>query len=446
MTDLEKALQAGAEDITEMDQAMAAGATEVADQPGRPSRYPQPRSMTASDVDLGIEDPADYGTDIIGRRRSAPPPMPPRFPGDPSGTRPADPMEADPMAQGVALAATLGPVGRVLYGTAAPVVGSVPAGVGIGAGEAYLGAKSTGDPVDLKTLAIGSVFGGIGARAGSPSAAAATRNNTQVTKDIVRGATKAPSKIANDVRFRSDKLPEVLSELPETRKALVTQSRSNPKASGKQVTETVRELTAENDAVFDAIQAQHGGVQLDGVAQRLTGLEAQLNQQGRGVAADAVARVRDDWIKRYGGTPGAKLTSEQIRNIRNDLGDVAFPGGGKKPKGARLAEGAIYDELNAAIEDVAGMTSGVDVAAFKARNRQISTLLPVQKSLGSRVSSAADREISPLKRAREGVSNAATRVGRGLRYGAEETGGDDAGLMFSPAASAAYHLLQGGRQ
>jgi hypothetical protein len=177
-------------------------------------------------------------------------------------------------------------------------------------------------------------------------------------------------------------------------------------------------------------------------------LETKLTNQGHGVQADAAARFRDDLLNRYGasGTPGVKLTSEQIRNIRNDIGDIAFPGGGQKPKGARAAQSDIYNQVNEAIEEVAKQTQGVDTAAFKARNRQIATLLPTQKALASRAGSAADREISTFQRAKEGVRGAATRINRGMRYGAEKSGGDNAGLMLSPAAAAAQLLLNGGQQ
>lgn len=357
--------------------------------------------------------------------------------------RPMDPMEADPMAQSAALAALLGPLGRTVYGVLAPRIGALPAGAGIGSIEGALGAASSGGDVGTGAK-FGGLFGAAGAMGGKPSQTAVARNNEQVVKDINKGATKATAKQTGDVKFRSDDLGEVMSELPETREALVTKARTNPKASGDAVTVEVGNLTKQNDAVFDAIQAQHGGVDFDGIANRLHRLEGQFNKQGRGVAADAVARVREDWTKRYGSEFGSKLTAEQIRNIRNDLGDIAFPGGGKRPKGARRAEGAIYDELNAAIEEVAAATEGVDVDAFRARNRQISTLLPVQKALGSRASSAADRELSTWQKVKEGAGNTRTRMNRSLRFGAELHGGDNTGLMLSPTA--AQFLLRGPQQ
>lgn len=456
MTDLERALQAGGVDITDHPQP--------APRTARPSGYPVPKSMSASDVDLGIESPPQeegaMSRIMRGTMMGAPPERPSMFDVKPSQEeiqagldftrthgRPMDPMEADPIAQGVVLSATLGPLGRAAYNAVAPAIGSLPAGIGIGAGEGYLGSKMTGGDATTGAL-FGAMFGGLGVGGAKPSSAAISKNNTQVIKDINRGTTKAPGKLANDVRYRSGDLGDVLSELPDTRKSVVTNARANPGAAGKDVKGALRDLTAENDAVFDAIQSQHGGVPLDGIAGRLTQLESKLNQQGRGVAADAAARFRDDLVNRYGvgGTAGVRLTSEQIRNIRNDIGDLAFPGGGAQPKGARAALGDIYNEVNGAIEDVAGMTQGVDAAAFKARNRQISSLIPVQKALGSRVAATADLEPSMFGRIKNAASNATTRLNRAARYGAEQRGADNPGLMLSPASVAAQYLLNGGNE
>ena len=355
--------------------------------------------------------------------------------------RPMDPMEADPMAQSVALGMVLGPLGRAAANTLAPSIGAIPAGAATGAAEAYLGAKSTGAPAGEAT-AFGGLFGGIGgAASGRPSAKAAAANDAQMVKDVKRGATKAPKAMADDVDFRADQLIDSSKDSPELRKSLVTQARSNPAAAERATQGSLDLDVAANDRVFDAIEQHHGPVPLNVVTDRLAGLEARLYQEGHTVAQEATGRILDRLNRQYGGNAGSTLTAEQLRNIRNDLGDIAFPGVAKeaRPNAARGALGDVYNEFNGAIEDIASTVPGVDVDALRASNRRISSLMPAQKALGERVSLEADRELGMFGTAKDKLKKGATGINRRLRYGREQTGGgggDNSMLMGLPSYGA----------
>lgn len=462
MTDLEKALQAGAEDITDYDRAVRGGAVEVPS--GTPNMMRQPKSFTASDEEIGIGSSPPV-------QQEAPPPITAPIArikrgwdemtgGDPNpfnltrpledlrqaneaffqkhGRYPRDPMEVDPIAQSVALTAVLGPFGRMAAAGLAPRIGALPAGAAVGAGEAALGAKSSGGDVG-EAAKFGGLFGAIGAAASRrPSSTAAAANDAQLVKDVKRGSTKAPKNMADDVDLRADQLIDSTREAPDVRKALVTKSRSNPAAAEATAQKTLDADVAANNSVYDAIEQHHGGFDLNLVTDRLATLEARYHQQGNMVHSEAVGRVLDKLNKQYGGNAGGTLTAEQLRNIRNDLGDVAFPGMAKeaRPSAAKAALRDVYDEFNAAIEDVASLTPGVDVAALRARNQRISSLSPAQKALGERAALEADRELSLYGSAKDKFKKAVTGANRRLRYQREQTGGgggDNQMLMGAPA-------------
>jgi hypothetical protein len=429
--------------------------------PARPQvRTPKPRSFTASDDELGIGtgmqpnqipavervkrgimmggepgqgSPFDFGT-MSPQEREA---------GVQAGRdfykkhgRPQDPMEADPMAQSVALTALLGPFGRLAAAKMAPTVGAVPASVSTGAAEAYLGAKSSGSENAGDAALFGGVFGGLGARGGTnPNPAAIAKNDAQLTKDIKRGATKAPKAMADDVDFRADQLIESSKDAPEVRKALVTQSRSNPAAAEGVTQKTLAKDVADNDAVFKAIEQHHGGVDLQLVTDRLARLEAQYRLDGDIPGMTATGKIIDTLNSNYGGNAGSTLNSAQLRKLRNDLGDLAFPGIAKeaRPSGAKEALRDVYNEFNGAIEEIASVTPGVDVGALKARNSRISSLMPARKALGARAELEADRELGFVKGGMDKLKKGATGINRRLRYAGETVGQDNPLLMAPPS-------------
>lgn len=300
----------------------------------------------------------------------------------------------------------------VLAGTALKALGAPAAVERIGAAAVGGGTASKLAGGDFGPGALlGAAFPAAGALA---RRAGAVRN---LTKEVTKGATKAPAKQANEVKFRAREeggtLHEVLAEVPEARRAVMTQAKTNPGAAEKTLTKVVDDATDLNSADFAAMQRQHGGVNLAPINDQLKGLEERLNLQGRGVAADAVGRFRRDLLKpkRYG-LEGKVLTDEQIatqkigaqslRNIRNDLGEKIQPANGKPIRGnnRRFAEARIMGVINKEIEDVAANTRGVDVNALRTRNRQISTLIPVRDALRARAESQAELPLTTkLKKA-----------------------------------------------
>jgi hypothetical protein len=298
--------------------------------------------------------------------------------------------------------------------TALRAFGAPAAVQAIGAGAAS-GAAATGtaggDPL------LGAVLGGaFPAAAGAARGLARVAGRPNPVRDIGQGATKAPKRLREDVKFKAEQgnLAEVMGELPAARKAILTDARTNPGKAATTIDKVVSEATDGNSADFAAIQRQQGGVPLDPITARLEGLEGRLNQQGRGVAADAVGRIRADLIKRYGAEPGAKLSAQQIRNMRNDMGSVADPARTIKPNTKRQALAKVHEIFNKEIEDVAAETRGVDVEAMRKRNRQISTLIPVRDALRARAES--ESELSLGRRLKNVPGNAFRRGVRELDY------------------------------
>jgi hypothetical protein len=387
---------------------------------------PGPREYT--DEQLGIANTPERGTAMpVGTSRNpqtgqtmAMPMFPsPQDPGGAPEVWTNNPEEAgDTMVQAGLLGAG---AGRVAGPVLSKLFPAPLARVGAAAAEGGTASKASGGDF-TSGAALG---GGLAAMGPLARFAAGGRN---VVKDVTKGATKAPSRIANEVKFKAEdgNLNEVLSELPQARRAVMTKARTNPAAASEKLGGAIDDLVAQNDEAFAAIQNQHGGVPLSRVTERFGQLEAELNQQGRGVAADAAGRLRDDLTKRYGREPDVirrrlglpdpdpMLTAQQIRNIRNDMGTIIDPSRAIAGNTKRQALGKLYAALNEEIEAIAAKTEGVDVGAFKARNNQISTLIPVQKSLKARAESQAD--LGLLQRAKNVPGNMFRRGARELDY------------------------------
>lgn len=436
-------------------------------QPTRRS-YPEPKSFRASDVDLGIEGPLlEQKTDSL---QSKVMPIVDTVPGTegknfsdiqaPLPQRAPTEMEGDPLAQMVVTGAVLGPIGRAAGTALKPVLGRATAPV-IGAGEGAAASKSMGSSAAAGAL-LGAGFGALGAagRAMNP-VAAAERIQGRLPSDVTTGVTKAGKRISDTVKSKAGEgganLSRVASEVPVAGKALKTKAKTDPGGAAKAVGTELDDLTSQNDAVYEAIQQQHGGAPVKTLTDKAANLWVKLTQEGRGVSADAVKRFHDDLIHRYG--PDATLTAEQLRNIRNDIGETAFPTPGVKPNTRKYAENKLYKVFNETIEEVAGKTQGVDVPALKARNNQIATLIPAHKALVERAGKLADRDVSFVQRAKELPGRAMDRAGREIDYRLSQlpqvplsgTGPPPsvaAGVdtrRRPPASVAADYLLQGGR-
>jgi len=416
-------------------------------------RPPGPREHT--DEELGIGGAPKVDSSLLAPQATRPIDM---FPGSEAWKE----IQAARAAQGLPPARTPEEAGDVAVQTgvlgmgAGALAGPVLRALGAGPAVQSIGSGAIGGGVASKTgggdfttgAALGALTGGIsaararslGVPAAEPSYGAQPVNARRAIRDVTKGATKAPVRLVKEIKFKAgeegERLTQVLGELPEARRAITVNARTNPAAAEKTLTNVIDTAVDANDAAFAAIQRQHGGVPLQPIAERLAGLEERLNLQGRGVAADAVNRVRTDLLKRYGSSPEglaeAKLTAQQVRNIRNDMGTIADPARAITPNTRRQALGKIYDVLNKEIDDVAANTRGVNLGEFKARNRQISTLIPVRDALRHRAEAEAERSLGAKLKAIPGDV-----VRRGVREVGDviNTADDFAPTPAAPAAA-----------
>ena len=230
------------------------------------------------------------------------------------------------------------------------------------------------------------ISGGIGAALGIPGAAltairgapaaVAERLPTAVTGGArSKVAKQAGSAVASDILDAHPELKKVLSTGDLTEKFNATGS-------------TLNKLTSANDAVYDAIQAQHQGIPFEPVAAKIKVVAAQAHEAGDATLEDA-AQAAIDNLQRFTDVAdkrGGIVSATQLRGVRNNLArrvQAINPTLGASDVQAAADE--IKRAINDGIEDVAAQTKGVDVAALKARNQQIAGLLPVQRSLRAQV-------------------------------------------------------------
>lgn len=340
-----------------------------------------------------------------------------------TAARTQDVMEGDPLAQTVVTSTLLGPVGNAATGAAKPLLGALTKPI-VGAAEGGAASKMTGGDF-LPGAAVGLGVGALSALArGATPAAARARQAERLEKDISKGVKgSAANKEARDaIRYHgAEKIGDIGEEIPSVGKALKTQAHANPGAAQKAVDKALDKITDANDAAYAAMQRQHGGIPLQPVAERMAGMEERLNQMGYGVEADAVKRIRTDWLKRYAGDPNVgladvKLTMQQVRNIRNDMRQIADPTKTMDANTKRSAVNRVANLLNKEIEDIAGQTRGVDVEKLRRANRQISTLIDVRDTLEERALKLSDRDVGLGKRLKEAPGKAAARLGREVDY------------------------------
>ena len=210
---------------------------------------------------------------------------------------------------------------------------------------------------------------------GAP-AAVAERLPTAVTGGAkTKIAKQAGGAVASDILDSHPELKRVLSTGDLTEKFNATGS-------------TLNKLTSANDAVYDAIQAQHQGIPFDPVAEKIKAVAAQAHQAGDATLEDA-ANAAIDNLQRFTDVAdkrGAIVTATQLRGVRNNLArrvQAINPTLGATDVQAAADE--IKRAINDGIADIAGKTKGVDVAALRERNKQIAALLPVQRALRGQV-------------------------------------------------------------
>lgn len=286
--------------------------------------------------------------------------------------------------------------GKVAAGAVKGAISGAAYGAGSGLSEGHSAAQLV---TDAEHGAVGgAVIGGgasaLGAGIRKYAAGATKRLAARLDADVITGDTNASKRVGDKVRAMAgednQRLSSVLDELPDVKKTVALSAKSNPGKAEKVARGAVDKMTAENDGVFEAIQGQHGGVNLGSLVTSIAKQVTKARSSGKAISEDAAEAVRKDLLKRFGyegkWTPEMKLTAEQVRNYRNDLGDVAFAGASPSMAAnkKRTALADVYRAFSEGIEEVASKTEGVNLAAFKARNRRISTLIPVIDALSER--------------------------------------------------------------
>lgn len=225
---------------------------------------------------------------------------------------------------------------------------------------------------------------GIGAALGIPGAAL----------EVVRGAPAAvaerlPTAVTGGLKSKAAKkvvaggaVDDALEAHPQLKRVLATSADPGERLGA--ASSTLNKLTAANDKVYEAIQAQHQGIPLDPVAAKIRDVAKEAHAAGDAITEDAANAAAEN-LGRFADVAdkrGGVVTTSQLRGVRNTLAariQAASPG--LPMSDAQAAADRIRRAINEGIEDVAAQTSGVDVAALKERNRHIAQLLPVQQSL-----------------------------------------------------------------
>lgn len=323
-----------------------------------------------TDAQLGIE--SDVARPAgVNKYRTAPQELPPDF-------KPEQPLGHEDPAMDIATTMAGGAGGKLIgkgIAKLSPIAAKI---VEPAVGGALTSALQGGSAKqNLIAAGIGGALGVPGAALklirGAP-AAVAERIPTAVT-----GGLK--SKAAKQV-VAGDALGDALTAHPGLKNTLATSGSVAEKfnATGS----TLGKLTTANDAVYDAIQAQHQGIPLDGIAKKIQGVAAAAHADGNEVLEKAAESAIEN-LQRYGDVAdkrGLVATATQVRGVRNNLArKVQALNPTLGPSDAQAAADEIKRAINEGIEDIAGKTKGVDVDALRARNKQIAALLPVQRTL-----------------------------------------------------------------
>lgn len=287
----------------------------------------------------------------------------------------------------------------------AMTVGTAMAGGAVGRGVGFL-ARKTGAPLvaklvepavagaatsylqhpGLKPTKGDAIAGGIGALLGLPGAAIGL-----VRQAPTAVAERLPSAVSGGLRSKAAKqaggavASDILDNHPELKKVLsVGDLPDKFNATGS----TLNKLTSANDAVYDAIQAQHQGIPFDLIAAKIKVVAAQAHQAGDDTLEDA-ANAAINNLQRFADVAdkrGGIVSATQLRGVRNTLArrvQAINPTLGASD--VQAAADKIKQAISDGIEDIAGQTKGVDVAALRQRNKEIAGLLPVQRQLRAQV-------------------------------------------------------------
>lgn len=289
---------------------------------------------------------------------------------------------------------------------------SLPAAAVLGAGRAGVSAGVTGGLVgalhadsegrrldagfdaatDPASLALSGALGAVGGAGERVLTNAKGRVDARIESNIARGETGGKAgAIAKKLHAKAESgdLDEVLSRHPDIKKTLATTAASNPAKAAAAVTGRLDDVGAEINPVYKAIDAGPAVPKAGDLHGKLLSLRIKLADAGNTGMADAVERFQNHLQKHYP-TDATPLPASALRNMRNEIGEAAFPNG--PPADASFAARAkqqIYGAINDTIEDAGRKTPGVDFDRLKTLNKDASALMVVRDTLADRATKGA---------------------------------------------------------
>lgn len=346
-----------------------------------------------------------------------------------------DPMEVDPVAQGIA-------AGAIGMAAGAPVGGAVgavaPSLAPVVAGAAGNAAAAASQGADLRQSGRAAV---IGALMGLPAgmgrlirrAPAATDARLQAAIDPTRGAS------ARRVAGALPMAREAIEETPGLKKTLITSSDPAEKAAA--VAARNDELTALTDADWDKVGQFYGGsLPLRTPQASLADLAERARSSGNLPLMRAAHRMAEDLpslVDQKGG-----LAVQTLRGLRNRTAEhvaALNPAGNDATLSAinRRNAGELQGALNDSVARMAHQVPGLDVDGMMRRSGQVGSLIPVQQSLDARAVAAGLGQ-------EEGLSGLPHTWYQFFKRGADKTVAQAAKADFaltSPAAQAVGGVL-----
>jgi hypothetical protein len=367
--------------------------------------------------------------------------------------------ESDAQAQAAhPVASTLGAVA----GTAAQVMAPLPVKPGIlgGAaqGAAFGAAQGAGDTLTaggdlgqagasaLKGAAVGGVVGGaIGGVASKIIRGAPSRIDSQILTDIGRGDAggKAAKKLTDKlVQKAGEDGSELIPVLEQTglKKVISLAGNHDPGAGAKATSSVISHISEKVlDPAYAAIDAGPAVPSAIGVKVAILDAAKALKSSGNAQAAAHVEKYANFLDHSY--ADGEQVTGSMIRSLRNEVG-TAITAEEARTKPGQMAVRSIYGALNDTIEKAAAATPGVDVAALKEANRQVSILYPVRDALRARAAAAETGGSSASNAIKAGIGKVADIGALGAGAALGFAGHPSEGLATAVGGLALHHGAQ----
>lgn len=278
--------------------------------------------------------------------------------------------------------------GAATYELAAPVTTGLSAGA---AGHRLESATDVAtDPAGLALAGtLGAGAGALTKVAERAPARVAARVEENITRGEAGGKTKLTAGKKVTKKAETGDLDETMQRHPDVYKALATKAASDPAKAEKVVRARLDDMQGEINPVYKAIDDGPAVPKAGDLHSKLLDLRVKLGDAGNTGMADVVEKFQNHVEKHYP-TDNARLTASALRNMRNEVGEVAFAGDpNMNPKFRADAQRKIYGAINDTIEEAGRKTPGVDFDRLKILNKDTSTLLTVKDALADRASKAA---------------------------------------------------------